>query len=108
MSKSAGGLGDIFKQAQRLQERMTRMQEEVASRTVEASAGGGMVTVMMNGKLEVLKVEIDPSVLQAGDREMIQDLIVAAVNSAIRKAQEVVAEEMKKATGGLNIPGLSF
>lgn len=106
MSKTTGGLGDILKQAQRLQEQMTRMQEELANRTVDAAVGGGMVIVTMNGKLEMLKVEIDPSVLQAGDREMLQDLVVAAVNSAIRKAQAMVAEEMRKATGGLKIPGL--
>jgi DNA-binding YbaB/EbfC family protein len=108
MSKGPGGLAGIFEQAQRLQEQMSRIQEELGSRTVEASAGGGMVTVTMNGRLEVVRVAIEPSVLESGDREMLQDLIVAAVNAAIRKAQALVADEMKKLTGGFKVPGLPF
>jgi nucleoid-associated protein EbfC len=100
------GLGNIVKQAQELQERLAKAQEEVASKTVEASAGGGMVKVTVNGKLEVVGLELDPQVVQSGDRDMLQDLIVAAVNQGIRTAQRLVAEEMGKITGGLNIPGL--
>ncbi len=101
-------LGSIMKQAQKIQTQMAQMQEELAGRTVEASAGGGMIAVVANGKQEIVSVKIEPEVIDAGDREMLQDLVVAAVNEALRKAQEMVSEEMKKITGGLNIPGLSF
>lgn len=108
MSKGIGGLGDIMKQAQELQERLGRIQEEAAARTVEATAGGGMVTATMTGKLELVGLRIDPEVMKSGDVEMLQDLVVAAVNQAIRNAQQMMAEEMKKVTGGLKIPGLNF
>jgi hypothetical protein len=101
-------LGSIMKQAQKIQAQMARMQEELAGRTVEASAGGGMITVVASGKQEIVSIKIEPEVIDAGDREMLQDLVVAAVNEALRKSQEMVSEEMKKITGGLNIPGLSF
>lgn len=99
-------LGDIMKQAQALQERMAKLQEEAAKKTVEASSGGGMVTVTFNGKQELLSVKIDPEVIRSGDAEMLQDLMVAAVNEGLRKSQALMAEEMKGMTGGLNIPGL--
>ena len=101
-------LGSIMKQAQKIHAQMARMQEELAARTVEASAGGGMITVVASGKQEIVSIKIEPEVVDAGDREMLQDLVVAAVNEALRKSQEMVSEEMKKITGGLNIPGLSF
>jgi hypothetical protein len=101
-------LGSIMKQAQKIQAQMARMQEELAARTVEASAGGGMITVVASGKQEIVSIKIEPEVIDAGAREMLQDLVVAAVNEALRKSQEMVSEEMKKITGGLNIPGLSF
>lgn len=100
------GLSNIFKQAQDLQQRLAKVQEEAASKTVEASAGGGMVTAVVNGKLEVIDLRIDPQVLQSGDAEMLQDLTLAAVNQGIRMAQKLVAEEVGKLTGGLKIPGL--
>jgi len=106
MSKGFG-LGDIVKQAQELQERLGRVQEEAAAKTVEASAGGGMVTAVVSGRLELVSLRIDPAVLNAGDVAMLQDLVVAAVNQGIRQAQNLVAEEMRKATGGIKIPGLS-
>lgn len=99
-------LGDIMKQAQALQERMAKLQEEAAKRTVEASSGGGMVTVKVSGKQQLLSVAIDPEIIKSGDVEMLQDLIMAAVNEGLRKSQELMAEEMKGMTGGLNIPGL--
>ena len=99
-------LGGLLEQAKQLQERLSSVQNEVASRTAEGRAGGGMVTVVVNGRLEVLRVHIDPSLLETPDREMLQDLVVAAVNDGIRAAQQVVAEEMQKVTGGLPIPGL--
>jgi len=101
------GLGNIVKQAQDLQERLAKVQEDVASKTVEAAAGGGMVTVAVNGRLEVVSVRIDPQVARSGDVEMLQDLVLAAVNQGIRNAQRLVAEEMGKITGGLKIPGLT-
>ncbi len=108
MAKGIGGLGNLFEQAQELQKRLAKIQEDVASLTVEATAGGGMVTVVMNGKLEVVRVSLDPQVVAEGDVEMLEDLVRAAVNQAIRKAQELVANEMRKVTGGLKLPGLSF
>lgn len=100
------GLGDIVKQAQELQERLSKVQEEASARTVDASAGGGMVKVTVNGKLEIIRLQIEPQVLSGGDVEMIQDLVAAAVNEGIRAAQRMMADEMSKLTGGLKIPGL--
>ena len=98
--------GDIMKQAQAIQERMAKLQEEAAKKEVEASAGGGMVTVKLNGRQELLSVKIDPEVVKSGDIEMLQDLLVAAMNEGLRKSQALISEEMKGMTGGLNIPGL--
>ena len=100
------GMGNIMKQAQQMQKKMLQMQEELAHRTVEATVGGGMVTVTVNGKNEVLQVKIEPQVVDPDDVEMLEDLIVAGVNEALRKAQEMATEEMGKLTGGLKIPGL--
>ncbi|MBP1708904.1 MAG: DNA-binding protein, YbaB/EbfC family [Deltaproteobacteria bacterium] len=100
------GLGNILKQAQEMHGKISQLQEEMANKTVEASAGGGMVTIVINGKQQVLSIRIDPEVVNREDVDMLQDLICAAVNEAIRKSQEMMTEEMKKITGGLNIPGL--
>ena len=100
------GLGNILKQAQEIHSKISQLQEEMAGKKVEAGSGGGMVNVVMNGKQEVLSIQIDPEVVNREDVEMLQDLIVAAVNEAIRKSQELMTEEMKKVTGGLSIPGL--
>jgi len=101
-------LGGLLKQAQALQERLASAQEDLAKRTVEGTAGGGMVTAVVNGKLEIVSVRIDPAVLQQPDREMLQDLVVAAVNAGIRAAQRMMGEEMGKLTGGLGfkLPGM--
>ena len=99
-------LGDIMRQAQALQERMAKLQEEAAKKTVEASSGGGMVTVKVSGRQQLLSITIDPEIIKSGDVEMLQDLIMAAINEGFRKSQELIAEEMKGMTGGLNIPGL--
>ncbi|MGD0948649.1 MAG: YbaB/EbfC family nucleoid-associated protein [Candidatus Binatia bacterium] len=107
MSKGFNPLGNIMKQAQELQERLTRVQEEAGAKTVEASAGGGMVTAVINGRLQVTALRIEPEVMKGGDTEMLQDLVIAAVNKGIRAAQDMMAEEMKKVTGGLQIPGLT-
>ncbi|MDP8256210.1 MAG: YbaB/EbfC family nucleoid-associated protein [Candidatus Alcyoniella australis] len=100
------GLGNIMKMAKQAQAKIMQVQDEMASRSVEASSGGGMVVATVNGKQELLALKIEPDVLQDGDVEMVQDLVVAAVNEAMRKAQEMVAEEMSKVTGGMNLPGL--
>jgi DNA-binding YbaB/EbfC family protein len=101
-------LGGLFKQAQQLQEKLANVQQELAGKTVEASAGGGMVTAVVNGKLELVQVRIDPTLLKSPDVEMLQDLVVAAVNEGIRAAQQMMSGEMSKLTGGLGIklPGM--
>jgi DNA-binding YbaB/EbfC family protein len=100
------GLGDLMKQAQRLKAEMERIQAEAAMKTVEGSAGGGMVTTVANGKGELLSVKIDPEVVRGEDVEMLQDLITAAANDALRKARELLAQEVSRLTGGFGLPGL--
>lgn len=102
----AQNFGNIMKQAQKIQAKIARLQEEMAFRTVEATAGGGMITAVVSGKNELISMKIEKDVVDPEDIEMLQDLIVAAVNEGIRRAQEMVSEEMSKITGGLNIPGL--
>lgn len=99
-------LSDIMKQAQKMQAKMAELQEELADRIVESTSGGGMVRVQVNGRQEILSIAIEPDVIDPEDVEMLQDLIVAAVNDALHKSQEMMAEEMKKLTGGMSIPGL--
>ena len=99
-------INQLMKQAKKMQAKMAELQAELEQKTVESSAGGGMVKVIANGKQEILSITIDPEVVNAEDIEMLQDLILAAVNDALRKAEEMVAEEMNKLTGGLKIPGL--
>ena len=100
-------MGKMMKQAQKLQAKMMKLQEELAERTVESSAGGGMVKVVANGKQQLLSIDIEKEVVDPEDVEMLQDLILAAVNDALIKSQEMVSGEMGKLTGGLNIPGLT-
>ena len=99
--------GNIMKQAKKLQERMAQLQEELALKTVEASAGGGMVSVLVNGRHELVSLKIEKEVVNPEDLDMLQDLIIAAVNEGVRKAQEMATAEMAKITGGMNIPSLS-
>ena len=101
------GLGNLLNQAKTVQEKMAKVQQELREKTVEASAGGGMVTVRVNGEAQILSIKIEPEVVDSKDVEMLEDLVLAAVNEGLRKAQEMMAEEMGKITGGLNIPGLS-
>jgi DNA-binding YbaB/EbfC family protein len=96
-----------MKQAQKMQEQMARVQEELANKTVEATAGGGMVTVTANGKQEILAVNISPEVINPQDSAMLEDLVTAAVNEALRSSRELLQQEMTKITGGLRIPGIS-
>ena len=104
--KGMPNMGQIMKQAQKFQTKMAKLQEELSERTVEASAGGGMVTVVANGGQDVLSVRIDPEVVDPDDVEMLQDLIMAAVNDALNKAKAMMNEEMGQLTKGMNIPGM--
>ncbi len=100
------GMGQIMKQAQKLQAQMQKLQEEVAERKVDGTAGGGMVKAVANGKQKILSITIEKEVVDPEDVEMLQDLVMAAVNDALIKSQEMVTSEMSKLTGGINIPGL--
>jgi len=102
------GFGNIMKEAEKLQRQMAAMQEEIGKREVEATAGGGMVTVKANGKQEILSIKIDPEVIVKDDAQMLEDLVLAAVNEALRKSRELVQQELGKLTGGLKIPGLGM
>jgi DNA-binding YbaB/EbfC family protein len=101
-----GGMGNLMKQARQMQDKMAKIQEEAASRTVEATAGGGMVTATANGTGDLISIKIEPQVVDPEDVEMLEDLVRAACNEAIRKGRDLMADEMKKITGGMNIPGL--
>ena len=100
------GMGDMMKQAQKLQARMLKIQEELAEKTVESAAGGGMIKVVANGRQQLVSIRIEKEVVNPEDVEMLQDLVLAAVNDALTKSQEMVAAEMGKLTGGLKLPGL--
>lgn len=101
-----GGFGDMMKQVQQMQAKMAAMQEALDKTEIEATSGGGMVKVVTTGKNEIKSITIDPEVVDKEDVEMLQDLIVAAVNQAREKVQEMQAEQMSQITGGLNLPGL--
>jgi DNA-binding YbaB/EbfC family protein len=101
------GMGNMMKQAQKLQQKMAKIQEELASATVETSAGGGMVKVVANGKQQIVSIQIEKEVVDPEDVEMLQDLVLAAINDALAKSQEMVSSEMGKLMpAGMNIPGL--
>ena len=102
------GFGNMMKEAQRLQQQMAVLQEEVGKKKVDATAGGGMVTVEANGKQELLSIKIDPEVINKDDAQMLEDLVLAACNEALRKSRELVQQELGKLTGGLKIPGLGL
>jgi len=100
------GMAGMLKQAQKMQEQMSKLQEEAATKTVEATSGGGMVTAVVNGKQQLVSIKIEKDVVDPSDIEMLQDLVEAAVNEGLRKWQELLASEMWKLTGVMNIPGL--
>jgi DNA-binding YbaB/EbfC family protein len=100
------GLAQIMKQAQMMQQKMAKLQEEAAQQTAEASAGGGVVTATVNGKNQILSLTIKKEAVDPEDIDMLQDLIVAAVNEALAKVHAAMSDQMSKITGGLNIPGL--
>jgi hypothetical protein len=99
-----GNMGNMMKQVQKMQKEMLKMQEELQQRVLEAASGGGMVRAEVNGKKEVVSITIDPEAVDPDDVEMLQDLILAAVNEGLRMVDEMTAQEMKKLTGGLNLP----
>ena len=99
-------MASMMKQAQKLQAKMMKLQEEMAEKTVETAAGGGMVKVVANGRQQIVSVSIEKEVVDPDDVEMLQDLILAAINDALAKSQEMVTAEMSKLTGGMNIPGI--
>ncbi|HSQ88965.1 YbaB/EbfC family nucleoid-associated protein [Romboutsia sp.] len=101
-----GNMNNILKQAQKMQENMQKMQQELEAKEVEASVGGGAVTVKVNGKKEVVDITIKPEVVDPDDIEMLQDLVLSAVNEALRSVDDMQASQMSKVTGGMNIPGL--
>jgi DNA-binding YbaB/EbfC family protein len=104
--KGIPNMGNLLKQAQQFQTKIAKLQEELEDRTVEASAGGGMVTVVVNGRQELVSITIEPEVINSDDKEMLQDLILAAINDGLSKAKEMVNEEMGKLTRGLNLPNI--
>lgn len=106
MAKDMGGMGNLFKQAQEIQARLAQVQEDLGRKTVQASSGGGMVQVTVNGHLAFSSIKVDPAVVNPQEKEMLEDLILAAVNEGLRRAREMVSEEMSKVTGGFKIPGL--
>ena len=101
-----GNMGNILKQAQAMQEQIAKIQEQAAAKTVVGSAGGGMITVTANGAMEIVSVKIDPEVIKSNDAEMLQDLVTAATNDALRKARDMMADAMKSVTGGMKLPGM--
>lgn len=103
-----GNMNNMIKQAQKMQKDMMKVQEELEQRQIETSAGGGAITVVVTGKKELVSIKIKPEVVDADDVEMLEDLILAAVNEAIRKADEMVNSEMGKITGGFGLPGGMF
>ncbi|MDY0163761.1 YbaB/EbfC family nucleoid-associated protein [Desulfobotulus sp.] len=106
MKGMGGNMGQMMKQAQKLQQQMAKMQAEMADKTVEASAGGGMVRVTANGQQQILSIRIEKEVVDPEDVEMLQDLLLAAVNDALQKSQEMMSSAMGQLTGGMKIPGL--
>ena len=106
MAKGMGPMGNLVKQAQKMQAKIQQLQEELGDNTVTAAAGGGMVSVEANGRQEIISIKLEKEVVDPDDLDMLQDLILAAVNEALKKSQEMVSSEMQKITGGMNIPGL--
>ncbi len=101
-----GNMNKMMKQVQKMQGEMAKIQSELEEKSYEATSGGGVVKVVVNGKNEILNINIDPEVLDPDDVEMLQDLILAATNEALKKAQETMAAEMNKLTGNMKIPGM--
>lgn len=105
MKGMMGGMAGLMKQANQMQMKMKKMQEELATREFTGTSGGGAVTARVNGENKVLSLAIDPEVLKAGDAEMLQDMVVSALNEALKTAKDTSSQEMSKITGGMNLPG---
>lgn len=101
-----GGMNELLRQAQVMQNKIAKLQEELGTRTVTADSGGGMVTVTVNGKQEIVSIKIEKQVIDPNEAEMLEDLVVAAVNSAVKASQDMVNQEMSKVTGGMGLPGM--
>ncbi|MGI6588048.1 MAG: YbaB/EbfC family nucleoid-associated protein [Peptococcia bacterium] len=106
MGFGGGNMNKMMKQVQKMQANMVKMQDALGEMTVEATAGGGVVKIVMSGKQEVKEIVLEPEILNPEESEMVQDLLIAAFNEALRKSQDLATEQMSKATGGLKIPGL--
>lgn len=106
MKGFSGGMGQLMKQANQMQMRMKKAQEDIAKMEFDGSSGGGAVKVKVNGDYKILKMDINEEVMKSGDVEMLQDLVMTAVNDAIKTAKDTSAKEMEKITGGMNIPGM--
>lgn len=106
MPMGGGNMNNMIRQAQKMQEQMMKIQEEAEAKTVSASAGGGAVTVTVSGKKQIVEIKISPEAVDPDDVETLEDLIMAATNEAMRQAEEMLAQDMSKVTGGMNIPGL--
>jgi len=106
MKNPLGNMANLMKQAQAMQAQMAKLQEEAATKTVTGTAGGGMVSVTANGGMEIVSVVINPEAAKGADVDMLQDLVLAASNDALKKARQMMADQMKSVTGGMNIPGL--
>lgn len=106
MKNPFGNMTNIMKQAQAMQAQMAKLQEEAATKTVTGTAGGGVVTVTANGAMEIVNICINPEAVKSGDTEMLQDVVMAASNDALKKARQMMADHMKSVTGGMNIPGI--
>ena len=106
MKNPLGNMANLMKQAQAMQAQMAKLQEEAATKTVNGTSGGGMVSVTANGGMEIVSVTINPEAVKGGDVDMLQDLVLAASNDALKKARQMMADQMKSVTGGMNIPGL--
>ncbi len=104
--KGIPNMGNLMKQAQQFQNKMAKLQQELEKKTIEATSGGGMVTVVVNGQQELVSIKIDPEVVDPEDIEMLQDLVLAAVNDGMARAKKMVNDEMGKLTGGLNLPNI--
>ena len=106
MKNPLGNMANLMKQAQAMQAQMAKLQEEAATKTVTGTAGGGMISLTANGGMEIVSVAINPEAAKSGDVDMLQDLVLAASNDALKKARQMMADQMKSVTGGMNIPGL--
>ncbi|HEX6949961.1 MAG TPA: YbaB/EbfC family nucleoid-associated protein [Nitrospira sp.] len=106
MKNPLGNMANLMKQAQAMQAQMAKLQEEAATKTVTGTAGGGMVSVTANGGMDIVSIVINPEAVKGGDVDMLQDLVLAASNDALKKARQMMADQMKSVTGGMNIPGL--